>query len=749
MRIVFINSIYPNPVEPTMGNFIKKNLSQYPADIDVEVIAPVPFFLASRRNKTARIPFQRFEEFAGREIRVWHPRFALFPRNILRALVPYFEYLSVLPLLCYLHRARKIDCLHANFCLPDGIATSKLARRLGIPYIITEHRAALAELLSKAYLKRMMIPAYKEAHRVIAVSEHTKQIIMQHRVSSDLVVVIPNGIDTALFVPSAASSAIKRLIYIGFLVEHKGVQILLEALSILKDACLSLTLVGDGVYRTELERLCEEFGLCKQVSFVGERNPSEVAELLRDHDALVHPSFIESFGIVVVEAMACGLPVVATRNGGSEHIVSPSTGIIVEPGDAPKLAAGIRLLINTKWDSKHIRDYASRKYDIRTVVNETIRLYPAEKHQATICHLSSVHIRSDVRIFYKQCAGLAKAGLKTHLVVADGLGNERKMAVLIHDVGLPKGRKQRMLTAPMKVMLKALSLKADIYQIHDPELIPVAMLLKVISGKPVIYDIHECYPELFLHKEYLSVFQGKLVSAIIRQLEKLAVSFFDASIAATEHISEQFKQVLVLHNYPLLSEWQNVPDTPQRFHSRNICYLGSITRERGLTQLVKALELVDCTLHLAGAYEPKEYREELAKLRGFEKVIEYGYVNRVQAAELLAKCAIGVVFLERCPNYIHSLATKMFEYMAAGLPIIVSDLPANVKLLDRAGCGRYLDPMESKNIAKAIEELLSEPEKLSLMGAKGKSMVTQELSWEAEEPKYHSLVQALLYGEKK
>ncbi|MCD8480827.1 MAG: hypothetical protein LRZ88_11865 [Candidatus Cloacimonetes bacterium] len=89
--------------------------------------------------------------------------------------------------------------------------------------------------------------------------------------------------------------------------------------------------------------------------------------------------------------------------------------------------------------------------------------------------------------------------------------------------------------------------------------------------------------------------------------------------AATEHIAEQFRKVPVLHNYPLLSEWQDVPHDPTRFQSRNICYLGSITRERGITQLIEALEHVDCILHLAGSYEPKEYRDELVTLPGFKK----------------------------------------------------------------------------------------------------------------------------------
>lgn len=746
MRIVFINSIYPNPVEPTKGNFVLKNLMHYPADVEVEVIAPVPFFLSLRRRKCKVLPFVRHEEMGERKIRVWHPRFPLLPRNILRAWVPGWEYRCILPLLFGLHKFKRIDVLHANFCLPDGIATAKLARRLRLPFVITEHQGILAELLSKGYLSKMMLPAYANAHRVIAVSEQTRELLIDAGAREDNLVVIPNGIDNQLFVATARQSTIKKLIFIGNLVELKGVQILLKALASLQDPTLSLSLVGEGIYRKELEKLCLTLGLSKQVQFWGEQSPSEVAKMLHQHDALIHPSFIESFGIVVVEAMASGLPVLATINGGSEYILSPQTGILVPSRDVEAMAAGIRQLIGSNWDNAAISAYARAKYDIKQVVQRTIKQYPSPQYK--VCHLSSVHIRTDVRVFYKQCVALARHGFKMHLLIADGKGNELRQGVRIHDVGLASGRKQRMLWAPLKLFSKANSLKADLYQIHDPELIPMAMLLKAITGKPVIYDIHECYPEMFLHKDYLAVWQGKLISSFIKILEQMAVRYFDAAIAATEHIAEQFEAVPILHNYPLLSEWQNAPESPQRYASRNICYLGSITKERGLSQLVKALEYVDCSLHLAGSFEPASYRDELANLPGFAKVVEYGYVNRGEALQLLAKCAIGVVFFDRSPNHLYSLSTKMFEYMASGLPLIVSDLPANVKLLDRVGCGRYLDPSQPENIAQAIAEMLSDPERLRIMGAKGKSMIGSELSWEAEEPAFLKLYSSLLPMEK-
>lgn len=744
MRVVFINKIFPNPVEPTKGIFVLKNLMHYPPEIELEVIAPVPFFLALRRKKRVKVPMRRNIELNGRQLRVWHPRFLLFPGNFLQPWIPYFEYLSVLPLIHYLHRKKAIDCLHANFCLPDGIATARLAQRFGIPYIITEHQATLADLLSKSTLARLMLAAYSRAHKVIAVSRHTGQILLDAGLSPEKLKVIPNGIDTSLFVPAAHSGKIKNLIYVGYLVERKGVQYLLKALSILQDSSLRLSIVGDGDYRADLQKLCQQYGISGQVRFWGEKNATEVAQLLAEHDALVHPSLIESFGISVVEAMASGLPVLATRNGGSEDIVTPQTGIIVKPRDPEALAEGLRELIGTSWDSELISNYAHSKYDIRQVVSRTIQAYPDINPSHTVCHLSSVHIRTDVRVFYKQCLTLINAGYKVHLVVADGQGNQRKGGVIIHDVGTYKSRRQRFFFAPIKILGQALQIKADAYQIHDPELLPIAVILKYLSRKPVVYDIHECYAEAFLHKDYLSPARGKALSYLIKYIERGSLKVLDQGIAATEHIAEQFTDIPTIHNYPILAEWEQVENNIERYQSRNICYIGNITKERGIGRVVKALAAVDCRFLLAGRYEPAEYREELRALPGFDKVIEYGYVDRTQAAEIFAQSALGIVLFDKSPNHLYSLSTKIFEYMAAGLPVLISDLPTNVELMHKSGAGLYLDPENIDKLAETLNQLLDNPETLAQMGSKGKQLVNQELSWESEQEAYLNIYAKLL-----
>jgi len=744
MRIIFVNSIFPNPVEPGKGIFIQKNLALYPKEYDIDVIAPVAFFLGFRRRKKASIPFMRHEAIGDRKIRIWHPRFALFPRNILRALVPSFEYYSMLPIVWFLNRKKKVDCLHANFCIPDGVATFRLSRTLGIPYVITEHQGIVVDLMNKKYLRLMMLPAYNTAHKVIAVSERTAKSIIEAGVPRNKVITVPNGIDPDLFWSNNERRPIKRLIYVGNLIYSKGVHVLIESISMLKEEDLSLSIVGDGIYRKKLEILVANYGLQSKINFMGTLSPLELAKELRDHDALVHPSFVESFGLVVVEAMAAGLPVLATRNGGSEEIVTPDTGILVAINDAKALADGILKLRSEKWDRNFISFYARDNYDIAEVVKKTIAQYPTKKHEYSVCHMSSVHVRTDVRIFYKQCASLHKAGFKVHLIVADSKRHERKNGIIIHDAGASSSRLGRILSAPFRVLRKAFFINADAYQIHDPELLPIAILLKLITRKPVIYDVHESYSDFILHKDYLSKTQRFILSNAIYVIEKIALKVLDTGIAATEHISEQLGELPIIHNYPLLTEWNSIPEDDSRFESRNICYIGSITEERGIKTLIEAIEDIDCTFHLAGSYEPATYRDELLKLPGFSKVVEHGYVDREKSAQIMGESALGIVLLAHKPNNFYSLSTKMFEYMASGLPLMVSDLPLNVKMLDTSQAGIYLDPQNIEMIKERLSSLLDDPKLLSQMGKKGKALVQDDLSWEAEEERYVQIYSDLL-----
>jgi len=380
MKILLVNSIFPNAVEPNKGNFILKNLAAYPREAEVSVIAPVPFLLGFRRGKPGQnIPAVETLKVGERTIRVYHPRFLLLPRNLLRRVVPWLEYLLIRILAKRLLSLESFELIHANFASPDGIAAAFLSRELKIPLVITEHQANLEGFLAIGYLKKQMLAAYRQAKKVICVSEHTAGIIRKADPTVQNLSVIPNGVELSRFRVRPQAPVPTKLIYIGYLIPHKGVQVLLQALSILYKSGLELqlTVVGDGAYLPELTKLRSSLELETQVRFLGEKNAEEVAELLFQHDVMVHPSFMESFGIVLVEALAAGLPVVSTFNGGAESILTPQTGILVPPRDAQALAEGIKqLLCNWEsYDPQMLRAYAEERFSLDSVVQQTLEVY--------------------------------------------------------------------------------------------------------------------------------------------------------------------------------------------------------------------------------------------------------------------------------------------------------------------------------------------------------------------------------------
>ncbi|MGC9362894.1 MAG: glycosyltransferase, partial [Candidatus Syntrophosphaera sp.] len=192
-------------------------------------------------------------------------------------------------------------------------------------------------------------------------------------------VILPNGLDLSRFEPAPKSINPSKLLYIGNLFPAKGVQYLIQALAILKSQGhdFYLDVVGSGAYGRELEQLAITLNVHDKVSFKGVVLPDQIPELLTRHDALVLPTLKESFGIVLIEALASGLPVISTYSGGPEHIVGPEVGILVKPGSGQALSEGIIRLFN-KWDNfepERIREYCRNHFDIRRISPKLAQIY--------------------------------------------------------------------------------------------------------------------------------------------------------------------------------------------------------------------------------------------------------------------------------------------------------------------------------------------------------------------------------------
>lgn len=353
-----------------------------------------------------------------------------------------------------------------------------------------------------------------------------------------------------------------------------------------------------------------------------------------------------------------------------------------------------------------------------------------------VCHLTSVHPLLDTRIFYKECISLSKAGYNVSIIVA---GDTDRVVENIKVFGVKKDRNSRfyrMFFIVKKVYIKALEVNADIYHFHDPELLPIGKKL-IKKGKKVIYDTHEDLPLQILTKHWLPVIIRKPLSRIIEKIEKYYSKRLSAVIAATPIIRNRFlkynSNTIDICNYPIIEELGNNVEWNKKDNS--ICYIGSIFKERGIIELMKAIENVDVILELAGSYSPENLRDELSHCSSWNKVHEYGYVGRNEIKNILSKSKAGMVTLLPKQSYMESLPIKMFEYMVAGIPVIASNFPLWKDIIEKFNCGLCVNPEDPLEIEKAIKIILTNTEESKKMGVNGIKAVRENFNWKVEEKK--------------
>jgi len=376
---------------------------------------------------------------------------------------------------------------------------------------------------------------------------------------------------------------------------------------------------------------------------------------------------------------------------------------------------------------------------------------------ARICILSSVHLAHDVRLFQAEARTLARAGFDVTVIALQDPTPSPTDGICVHMLPHPRGKLRRMLAAP-RFLWRALRQRADLYAIHDPELVPIAAALRVLTGRPVVYDVHEDVPASIRNRTYLPASLRPALAVAYRLVERLALPLISGLTLADESYARLYggRRTMVALNYPLTTYADLYRPRTRDPESRPVLvYTGSVTRLRGLDEmlgLIGRLRRAHPALLLRivgplGAEEQWPRLEALIEAHGVRQNVEFtGLVSHADVHRHILDADVGLALLHPDPNYLRSLPTKMFEYMMMGRPVVVSDFPLWQRIVEESGCGMAVDPLDGDAVAAAVNRLLGDEELRAQMGARGRDAVLQKYSWDPEGEKLVTFYRELLAG---
>lgn len=376
MRVLSFTTLFPNSFDPSHAIFVYQrlaHLARRPGN-DVKVVAPIPYFPSSlsvgRYQALRRVPQnEQFEELS-----VWHPRYFLVP-GVSMPLHGALMFLGSLRLVRRLHRETRFDCIDAHYIYPDGFAAVLLGKLLGLPVIVSARGSDINLFPSFRSIRPMIRWTLRESAGIISVSEALKQAMVNLKIPAERIQVIGNGVDLERFQPVERGAARRQLgipidvqiiVAVGALRPVKGYQFLLAAMAEngARHPKLRLYILGEGEYRPKLESLIRELGLQERVVLVGAKPNEELKHWYSAANLSCLVSSREGWANVLLESLACGTPVLATRVWGApEVITSPELGVLVEQ-NVSAISSGLELALTKEWDRELILRHArTRTWD--------------------------------------------------------------------------------------------------------------------------------------------------------------------------------------------------------------------------------------------------------------------------------------------------------------------------------------------------------------------------------------------------
>ncbi len=365
--ISVITPLFPVPDEPYRGKPIYQTVLALQEFADVEVFCPSRMYppLLSPRTYRHRRADLSYRPPGIRKVE--YIEYNVFP-FITRPWNGYLCERQIYPRLA----ASRSDVVLGFWVYPDGYAAVQAGHRLGKPVIVSA-RGSDVRRIADPFTDRFVRATLRSADAIITVSDELRERAMELGAPGERTRTISNGIDQDVFRHQPRAEARRKLgvdqdsriiLFVGWLSPTKGLAELLEAFGTLaqQDAGLQLVCAGEGAFRTNILEFAARRGLEQRIRLPGGCSSEAVSQWMNAADVFCLPSYSEGCPNVVLEAAACGCPVVATAVGGTPDLVSPDTGILVPPRNSGKLTTALSASLAKQWDRPRIATLRSRSW---------------------------------------------------------------------------------------------------------------------------------------------------------------------------------------------------------------------------------------------------------------------------------------------------------------------------------------------------------------------------------------------------
>lgn len=366
-----------------------------------------------------------------------------------------------------------------------------------------------------------------------------------------------------------------------------------------------------------------------------------------------------------------------------------------------------------------------------------------------ICQVTSRHAIEDERILHRMAWTAAKYGYHSRILgPRDGNGHSGAVELMGCFPARKRLRPVDRILVPVQLLRGALASRCRVFQIHDPDLLPLAVVLKLL-GRRVIYDVHDDYEASVRNLLSDKPIMGGVCAKTWWLWERLAAGVCDAVVVADRHLAAKFAgcHPVILGNYPKYSFTKAADTTTE--HTFNVIYVGGVARDRGVGVALDALALLpqkDIRLHIVGTCRDEAL---LTRLQAESRVVLHGFVSWEALHQHYEKAHMGLALYQPITSFLYypgENSVKVIEYMAAGIPVLCSDFPGLKTFVETAGYGLTVKPDDPSAVARRIQELYDNPVLRMQLGQNGRHAFEEEYNWERHEDKLVALYTRLTGG---